>query len=261
MTEYDAERLKEELRSRYPESGPKRLVDWEGRIYKSLSGELGWQSTGQTDNLAAQALHYVTLEAAQANLQPRPAGMADTGRALYYVPGCDPRPEEEWWLPAVPIMVEQNAEPNRRKGRALAVGTLALVSALLIFLGSFLPFYTYTSSQGEVSPSLLSQGPNNSVDWYAAEPLTVLILVITASILLLISRRPGAPGTAAGAWTIAGALLALGIQTTMLFVGYAFLPMTPPAHHDAGGVIGLFGGLLLIVAGILALISNNRRRV
>jgi hypothetical protein len=258
VSENDAERLKEELKSRYPEGGPKRLIDWEGRIYKPLPGESRWQPTGERDDFAAQALNAAMLEAAKVNLQPWPAAMTDTRSSLYYVPGCDPRPEEQQWLPARPIDVEQDNSAPRRTGLALAAGTLALVSALLIFLGSVLPFYTYTSANGEISPSLVTQGQNNSVNWYAAEPLTVVILVIAAGILLLTTWRPRALGSAAATWTVAGALLAFGIQTTMLFVGYGFLPLTPPAHHDAGGALGLFGGLVLIAAGIVALINNTR---
>jgi hypothetical protein len=43
-----------------------------------------------------------------------------------------------------------------------------------------------------------------------------------------------------------------------LFVGYALIPLTPPEHHDAGGTLGLLGGLALIAAGVVALIYNAR---
>ena len=101
-------------------------------------------------------------------------------------------------------------------------------------------------------------GLNSSVNWYAAEPLTVLALVIAAGILLLFTRPPGVLGSVAAAWTVAGALLAFGIQTTMLFVGYRFLFLGSTEHREAGGTLGLVGGLVLIAAGIVALINNMR---
>jgi hypothetical protein len=163
------------------------------------------------------------------------------------------------YIPTIHAMDEQSsvAIPSR-KGLRLFAGILVLVSALMILLGGILPFYTYSSQGTKVSVSILAQGPNRSVDTYAAEPLTVVVLTIAAGIALLVARRRGPLGTLAGMWTLAGALLALGIQTTILFVGYAFLSLGPGVHHDAGAILGLFGGLVLIAAGTVVVIDNIR---
>ena len=154
--------------------------------------------------------------------------------------------------------VGRDRHATARGDLLVAAGILALISALVILLGSALPFYTYTSNGAEVSTSVLAQGPNHSISTYAAEPITVVVLAIAAGIALITARRRGPLGTLAGASTVAGALLALGIQTTMLFVGYAFLSLGPGVHHDAGGILGLFGSLVLIAAGAVVVINNVR---
>jgi hypothetical protein len=143
----------------------------------------------------------------------------------------------------------------------LAAGALALVSAVMVFLGSFLPFFTYTYGSSGVSTSIFKEGVNNSLSWYAAEPIIVLALAFAAGILLLATRRPRTWRAAAVALAVAGALIGLGIQTTMLFAGYAFSTLGTGSKHDIGGTVGVLGGIVLIAAGIAAFNDNKSARL
>jgi hypothetical protein len=84
--------------------------------------------------------------------------------------------------------------------------------------------------------------------WYAAEPVAVIVFVVIAGAFLIAWQNQ-----IVGAIS-AGALLALGVQTFMLFVGYVFGQLDV-GTMGAGGPLGTFGGALLIIAGALAAAS------
>src|SRR5712692_9246479 len=96
-------------------------------------------------------------------------------------------------------------------------GVLAILGALTIIAACALPYLHYKNSPGSpldpASPSVFIPGFGPSM-WFVAEPVGVAILALAAGIALLewTSRRTRA--------IAAGVLLAYGVQTFLLFVGY-----------------------------------------
>ena len=101
------------------------LVDEEGRIYKSLPGAERWQRTGDRNLAVGSLLRHVMEEAAENNRLVRPAASDVTGRALYYDPRHDPRPESGRWLP---ILAPQLPVKPASSG----CGSAALVSCIVL---------------------------------------------------------------------------------------------------------------------------------
>lgn len=146
--------------------------------------------------------------------------------------------------PAVPATTPA-ARTSRRSLLATVAGIQAFVATPFVLAGCIFPYIYYSdTSSGPSTASVFNSGYSGGL-WYAAEPVTVIVLGIVAGAFLIgwqnwIVRAIGA-----------GALLALGLQTFMLFVGYVFGQLSY-GTMGAGGPLGTFGGALLIIAGALA---------
>lgn len=130
-------------------------------------------------------------------------------------------------------------------GGSMAAGVCGLIGALLVLIACFVPFYDYIGSPG--AGLLLGRrgSPVSETFWFASEPIGVLLVAIVVGIRLLSSgSRPSAKAT------LHGMLIAFGIQTMLLFAGYAFVVYSP-AKHEAGGFIGILGGLALLIGGLV----------
>jgi hypothetical protein len=139
-------------------------------------------------------------------------------------------------------------------GLRLAAMLLAITGGLGVLVACVLPFVSVPSSSGggQQSFSILFPGSPGAIKWFAVEPIGVALVAIVAGIVLLASSSQGAR------WAMAGILLAYGIQTPLLFVGYLFsTALRSDVHPGLAGPAGIVAGLLLLTAGILGLVGTS----
>lgn len=161
------------------------------------------------------------------------------------------------WVPregVIPAPVPASPPALPGTGLAMSGALVAFVGALATIVACAVPYVTYTDPT--VSPStasIFNPGFPGAL-WYAAEPVAVAVVGIVAGVLL-IALRGRTPRALA-----AGILLAVGVQTFLLFVGYLGAAATILGEHAAiGGGIGLIGGLALAIGGALAAASLSVR--
>jgi len=110
--------------------------------------------------------------------------------------------------------------------------------------------YAYDSNG---SPSIFN-GAFVGDAWFIAEPVTVVLGGLIAAILVMIgiNRTTGALS--------AGALVALGVQSTTMWAGYMGIAANQ-GRIGPGSIIGVVGGVLLIAGGSLALTAVVTERL
>lgn len=121
-------------------------------------------------------------------------------------------------------------------------GLLALAGAILLGLGCWLPY----SSQAGADFEVFQRHGSSGQLYYAVEPAVVMILAASLGLLLLRGPLPAV-------W--AGVLVAVGVQTAFLWVGYLGYSLTADfgdqgPHVKEGGWIGLIGALVIAAAGV-----------
>jgi len=90
---------------------------------------------------------------------------------------------------------------------------------------------------------------------FAAEPIGVAVLALMSAVALVVWRMPIVRAVAASV------LLAYGVQTFLLFVGYVYLAIkSESAQLGPGGVVGMLAGLLLAASGVAAGVSLIRQQ-
>jgi hypothetical protein len=124
---------------------------------------------------------------------------------------------------------------------------VAIAGVVLIIWACALPYVRYSAS---TSLSVFTSGSPGGV-WFAAEPVGVAVVATVAAVLLLAAAR-----LRGIRWLAAGMLVAFGIQTALLFVGYRFGITGNGVHAGIAGIVGVFGGLVVLLAGVLALVSG-----
>jgi hypothetical protein len=135
----------------------------------------------------------------------------------------------------------------------LVGGLLGVFGALVTILACLLPYAQYSSDSDPASPSVFNPGFDGGL-WYAAEPAVVILMGIAGGLLIVLSRRELVQ--IAGA----AALVALGVQTFFLFVGYAGSALSADLESlGVGSVLGLAGGMCLLTGGIIAIVSISGR--
>jgi hypothetical protein len=174
---------------------------------------------------------------------------------------------------AVPQVSSQQG--SAASGQAIAGGVIAFLGAIGVIVACAVPLIKGPAGAGFGSSSvtlfnLLSHGP---LKWFLAEPIGVAVLSVVAGLVIMSSRSRAVPAVAAGI------LIGIGIQTAALFfaihsvvsglvggivsglgslsgsTGVVALGIqTGPA-----GIVGLLGGVLLIVAGVVAGVAAARR--
>jgi hypothetical protein len=138
----------------------------------------------------------------------------------------------------------------------VAAGILAMVAALVIVAASALPYIRLSAGAGHFqSLSIFNAGPGSNASnlWFAAEPAGVALLGIILGVLLMVARQ----GTLLA--VAAGMLIAFGIQTVLLFLGYALGLDYGANRPGVAGAVGILGGLLLACAGVLGAASRSAR--
>jgi hypothetical protein len=197
--------------------------------------------------------------------------VAATARAPL-APG-DISPDRLWrwdgsrWVPAAsaapppvlgpPMFVAPTVSATRpRSWFAIGGGVSAIVGAILIVTACALPHLHYTDSSagGTPSPSVFNPGfaPSN---WFAAEPVGVALLALAAGILLVVWTNPISRAIASGV------LVAYGVQTFLLFLGYLALAVgSSSSQVGPGGIVGMFAGVILFVGGVVSAVGLFMRR-
>jgi len=133
----------------------------------------------------------------------------------------------------------------KRSWLATVGGIAALVAIPFIVAGCMLPFVYYTdTSNGPASSSVFNLGYTGGL-FFALEPIAVMVCAVITGIFLIAwqNRTVRAVG--------AGLLLAFGLQTVALFIGY-FGGEAPYGRVGPGGPVGILGGMILLVGGGLA---------
>jgi len=155
------------------------------------------------------------------------------------------------WVPTESIPPQAGMAPssNPRSLAATGGGVIAMVSGLLIIVACALPFVHYTDSQEPTSPSIFNTGftPSNG---FAVEPVGVALIAFAAGVVLI--AWTNRIGRAIGS----GVLIAFGVQTVLLFLGYVALAVfSTSAQVRPGGLVGVLAGFMLIAAGAASLAS------
>ena len=163
----------------------------------------------------------------------------------------------ESWIPTntgESALQPPNSAVRPRPWLAIAGGVTAMLAAVLIVVACAVPYVHYTDSNSPSTVSVFNSGfgPSN---WFALEPVGVALLVFLAGIVLVawMSRLPRAVAS--------GALIALGAQTFLMFVGYVlFTADSASAQHGPGGFVGMLAGLLAFAGGVTAAVAAFARR-
>jgi hypothetical protein len=122
-----------------------------------------------------------------------------------------------------------------------AVAGCAAVYFLL--LACVAPFARYSGSRPESILNGYPGHPGSETFWFAVEPVGVLLIALGATVLLFAPQRLLRLGR-----LLPAMLMAFGVQTILLFAGYAFA--TAFAQHEVGGFVGIVGGAALLAAGL-----------
>jgi hypothetical protein len=165
---------------------------------------------------------------------------------LRWVPAASPTPSpaEATFAPPPAMFGSASAAPVSRPPRswlATGGGITAIIAVGVIIAGCIFPYAHYRDASGGSSPSIFNGGFAGS--WgNIAEPVLVILFALAAAITLIawMSRTARAFSS--------GALLAMGAQTFMMFIGYA-AAAAGFGQIGAGSIVGLIGGILLFLGG------------
>ena len=147
------------------------------------------------------------------------------------------------------------AGPGRAAGVSLLAAALAGAGALATILAcAFSIVHVYNSDGTYAYSQSLFSLTSHGAAWNWIGIVVAAVLSGVAALLLVASRTPW---VRAGA---AGVLAAFGIAVIMIFAAYQFtLGPVSNGNGPAGGEkLGAFGGLLLLVAGVLGFVAAAR---
>jgi hypothetical protein len=144
-------------------------------------------------------------------------------------------------------MTQPSSSPRRTSGRAVRL--VALAGAAFLVAGTFLP--ANGGGRAGWPYAVFDRSVQRELELFAGEPLAAAALAAAAALFLL-DRRP---------WFTSGALVAFGVQTLVFFAAHvSAATFGNPLYNSfgVGGVLGLAGALLLLVAGALAYAHARR---
>lgn len=171
---------------------------------------------------------------------PRPG--ADHRQAMAPGPASAPPP----WVAPPPV---PRAGPGRPDGLRLTAAVVTAVGAILIVWACALPDLYLPAGNSRTSFSIFNSGAAGDL-WFAVEPVGVAVISVAAALIIMLANRSARVRLLA-----TGLLFGFGIQTVLLFAGYEFYVRSPD-HAGPGGAVGILGGILLLVAGLLAAASR-----
>ena len=125
----------------------------------------------------------------------------------------------------------------------------AITAVVVIIAGCVLPYVRYTeASPGDSQTASVFNGGFPGAWGNVPEPVLVIVFALAASVLII-----AWPNRTARAFA-SGALVVMGAQTFMLFVGYA-AAAAGSGVLQSGSFVGLFGAVLLFVGGTISAAS------
>jgi hypothetical protein len=130
-------------------------------------------------------------------------------------------------------------------GLRLTVTVMTAVAAILIVWACALPDLYVSGGNGRTSFSIFNSGGAGEW-WFAVEPVGVAVIAVLAAVIAMAANRSARLRLLA-----TGVLLGFGIQTVLLFAGYEFYVRSPD-RAGAGGAVGILGGIVLLVAALIA---------
>jgi hypothetical protein len=180
---------------------------------------------------------------------PRPAGHGpDTARPFgsdQQTMAARPVPAPPPWITPTPVSRIGAGPPD---GLRLATGVVTGVGAILVIWACALPDL-YVPNGDRTSFSIFNSGAAGDL-WFAVEPVAVAVLAAAAALITMRAGRSARTRLLAS-----GILVGFGVQTSFLFAGYEFYVRSPD-HAGPGGAVGILGGLLVLVAGLIAAASR-----
>jgi hypothetical protein len=144
---------------------------------------------------------------------------------------------------------------GRTAGVSLLAAALAGAGALATVLAcAFSIVHFYNSDGTYASSASLFSLSSHGAAWNWIGLVVAAVLSVVAAVLLVASRTPW---VRAGA---AGAVAAFGIAVIMIFAAYQFTlgPVSAGSGPAGAEKLGGFGGLLLLVAGVLGFVAAAR---
>ena len=150
---------------------------------------------------------------------------------------------------AGPAPVARVSSPDRPDGLRFTAAIVTAVGAILIIWACALPDLHIPPGNGRTSFSIFNSGGGGDL-WFAVEPVGVAVIGVAAGLIIMLANRSARMRLVA-----VGVLIGFGIQTILLFAGYEFY-VRSPNHAGPGGAVGILGGLLLLVAGLIAAASR-----
>ena len=171
---------------------------------------------------------------------PRPGG--DNQQTMESRPASAPPP----WVAPAPV---PRVGPDRLDGLRLTAAVVTAVGAILIVWACALPDLYLPAGNSRTSFSIFNSGAAGDL-WFAVEPVGVAVIGVAAALIIMLANRSARLRLLA-----AGLLIGFGIQTVLLFAGYEFYVRSPD-RAGPGGAVGILGGILLLVAGLIAAASR-----
>jgi hypothetical protein len=141
------------------------------------------------------------------------------------------------------------AGPGRPDGLRLTAAVVTAIGAILIVWACALPDLYLPAGNSRTSFSIFNSGAAGDL-WFAVEPVGVAVIGVAAAVIIMLANRSARLRLLA-----TGLLFGFGIQTVLLFAGYEFYVRSPD-HAGPGAAIGILGGILLLVAGLIAAASR-----
>ena len=171
---------------------------------------------------------------------PRPGG----GDQRTMAPGPAPTPPA--WVTPAP---QSRSGSGRPQGLRLTVTVMTAVAAILIVWACALPDLYVSGGNSRTSFSIFNSGGAGDL-WFAVEPVGVAVIGVLAALVIMTANRPARLRLLA-----TGVLFGFGIQTVLLFAGYEFY-VRSPNRAGPGGAVGILGGIVLLVAALIAAASR-----
>jgi len=156
-----------------------------------------------------------------------------------------PVPPPVWATPAPQFQPRSGGRDRLRLTAAAATG----VAGILIVWACALPDLYVSGGSGRTSFSIFNSGGAGDL-WFAVEPVCVAIIGVLAAVIIMAANRSTRLRLLA-----TGVLFGFGIQTVLLFAGYEFY-VRSPNRAGPGGAVGILGGIVLLVAAVIAAASR-----
>jgi hypothetical protein len=156
------------------------------------------------------------------------------------------------WLPvAQPVYQQPQPAPRTPRPRPpwlkTTAGVAAIAGTVATLVACVVPYGAFPDpSGGPTTSSSIFNGGFVGAGWDMPEPVFVIVVGVVAAILVLALTNKAVQAISTGL------LLAAGAQTATMWLAYVGLAGSEGSVQP-GGVIGLVGALLLLIAGLLAL--------